>query len=224
MSQKTVGVIGGTGLIGANVVALLKEEPDIETIRLIVRRPVSDTNEKIEMKLVNFEDYESLKLAIDGCEVLFCTVGTTQKKVQGDKVAYRKADYDIPVNAARACLETGVSRYLLISSVGASAASNNFYLQLKGEVEEAVQKFPIPSISVFRPSMLLGHRKEFRLGERIGQAGMKIMAPLLGGRWRKYKPVEATEVARAMVQASKNNKVGTTVYEFSDMEEMLRNR
>ena len=218
MAQKTVAVIGTTGLIGSFITGLLKEDTSIETIRLIVRRPITDTHPKVEIKLVNFEDYESLKLAIDGCQSVFCAVGTTQKKVQGDKLAYRKADYDVPVHAARASLETRCDQFLLVSAVGANAKSSNFYLQLKGEVEEAIQKFPIPFISIFRPSMLLGPRKEFRLGEKIGQVASKLVAPLLAGKLKKYKPIEAKDVASAMVNNSKENKPGVTIFEYAEMQ------
>ncbi len=176
---------------------------------------------KLEIKLVDFEDYESLKLAIAGCHVVFSAVGTTQDKVKGDQLQYRKVDYDITVNAARACLETEGANFLLVSSVGADSNSKAFYLRLKGEVEEAVQKFPIKSISIFRPSMLLGNRKEFRLGERIGQSGMKLIAPLLAGKWRKYKAIEARDVAAAMIEASKENKEGLTIYEYDEMKRLI---
>lgn len=221
MLQKTAAVIGSTGLIGSHIVDILKGDNAYQTIRLIVRRPITLPHPKLEMKLVNFEDYESLKIAIDGCDVVFCAIGTTQKKVKGDKIAYRKVDYDIPVNAARACLETECPQFLLVSSVGADAVSKNFYLQLKGEVEEAVQKFPVPSISFFRPSMLLGHRKEFRLGERIGQPMTRLLSPLLFGKWKKYKPIEAKDVAAAMVKASKSNEAGTKTYEYTEIKKML---
>jgi uncharacterized protein YbjT (DUF2867 family) len=222
MAQITAAVIGSTGLIGSHITDLLIADNRYQTVRLIVRKPVTLSHPKLEMKLVNFEDYESLKLAIDGCDVIFCAVGTTQKKVAGDKLIYRKVDYDIPVNAARACLETGVEQYLLVSSVGADKNSKNFYLRLKGEVEEAVQKFPISSISIFRPSMLLGNRKEFRLGERIGQPITKLLSPLLSGKWEKYKPIEASDVAAGMIGAAKKNERGFQIYEYKEMEKLNR--
>lgn len=221
MLQNTIAVIGSTGLVGSHITDLLKEENACQKTRLLVRRPVEFSHPKLEIKLVNFEDYESLKLAIAGCNVVFCAVGTTQGKVKGDQLRYRKVDYDIPVNAARACLETGGSNFLLVSSVGADSNSKNFYLRLKGEVEEAVQKFPIKSISIFRPSILLGNRKEFRLGERIGQSGMKLIAPLLAGKWRKYKAIEARDVGAAMIEASKQNNEGFTIYEYDEMKRSL---
>jgi len=221
MVLNTVGIIGSTGLVGAHIVDLLKKENACQKIRLLVRRPVEFSDPKLDIKLVNFEDYESMKLAIAGCNVVFSAVGTTQDKVKGDQLRYRKVDYDISVNGARACLETAVIHFLLVSSVGADSNSKNFYLRLKGEVEDAVQKFPIKSISIFRPSMLLGTRKEFRLGERIGQSGMKLMAPLLTGRWRKYKAIEARDVAAAMIEASRQNIEGFTIYEYDEMKRLL---
>jgi uncharacterized protein YbjT (DUF2867 family) len=221
MLQTTVAVIGSTGLVGSHIVDLLKKENAYQKIRLLVRRPLEFSHPKLEIKLVNFEDYESMKLAIAGCNVVFCAVGTTQAKVKRDRLQYRKVDYDIPVNAAKACLETAGANFLLVSSVGADSSGKNFYLRLKGEVEEAVRKFPIKSISIFRPSMLLGNRKEFWLGERIGQSGMKLIAPLLAGKWRKYKAIEASDVAAAMIEASKQNKEGFTIYEYDEMKRLL---
>jgi uncharacterized protein YbjT (DUF2867 family) len=132
MPVKTVTVIGATGLIGGHLVRLLQAESSIETIRIPVRRPVSISGPKLAINLIDFADPESFKLAIDGSDAVFCAVGTTQKKVKGDKEAYRKVDYDIPVHAARFCAETGCQHFLLVSSVGANSSSSNFYLKLKG--------------------------------------------------------------------------------------------
>jgi uncharacterized protein YbjT (DUF2867 family) len=217
MHGKTAAVIGSTGMIGSNLLDVLQRDKTFSTVRALVRRPVAFEHPKVEMKLVNFEDHESVKLAIDGCDAVFCAVGTTQKKVQGDKAAYRKIDYDIPVNAARFCAETQCPHFSLVSSVGANSGSNNFYLQLKGAVEDAVTKFSIPTVSIFRPSILLGKREESRPGEKVGQAVMSFFAFLLVGGWEKYRPVDAVNVARAMVQATKEGEHGVNIYEHAEI-------
>jgi uncharacterized protein YbjT (DUF2867 family) len=223
MLQDTVAVLGATGLVGSHIVDLLSEENAGQTIRLLVRRPVEVLHPTTEIRLINFEEYEQVKSAIDGCKVVFCAIGTTQNRVKGDKLRYRKVDYDIPVSAARACLETGGANFLLVSSVGADRNSKNFYLRLKGEVEEALRNFPIRSISIFRPSMLLGHRSESRLGESLAQVAMKLIAPLLAGKWKRYKAIEARDVAAAMIEASKQNKEGFSIFEYDEMKSLITN-
>lgn len=222
MPPRTATVIGSTGLIGSHLLNVLQYSNHFDIIRALVRRPVSFTHPKVEMKLVNFDDHESVKMAIDGSDTVFCAVGTTQKKVKGNKHAYRKIDYDIPVNAAKFCLETGCRNFLFVSSVGADAGSNNFYLKLKGEVEEAIRQIPIRSISVFRPSMLIGKRNEFRLGEKIGQPLMAFFAFMLVGKWEKYRPVDAIEVAKAMVVAAEKERPGFSIYEYMHLRKFAK--
>lgn len=214
MPLKTVTVIGATGLVGGCLVEQLQQDSSVETVRVLVRRPVDFAGNKIVVKMVNFSDAESFKLAIEGSDAVFCAVGTTQKKVHGDEEAYRKVDYDIPVKAARFCVETKCGKFLMVSSVGANRESRNFYLRLKGEVEAAVQQLPIPYISLFRPSILLGRRRERRPAERAGQLTMKLFSFLLLGRLRKYKPVKAEKVAMAMIRAAKENNRGHFIFEY----------
>lgn len=195
----------------------LQQDQTYVAVRALVRKPQSFVQSKVEPKLVNFNDQESVKMAIDGSDAVFCAVGTTQKKVKGDKVAYRKVDYDIPVQAARFCAETGCPNFLLVSSVGADSHSKNFYLKLKGEVEDAVRQQAIRSVSIFRPSILLGKRKENRPAEKLGQSVMSFFAFVLVGNWEKYRPIDAERVAEAMVSAAKKAKSGATVYEYEAM-------
>ena len=145
--------------------------------------------------------------------------GTTQKKVAGNQEKYRKVDYDIPVKAARFAAQNGVKYFGLVSSVGADQMSNNFYIKLKGEVEEQVSKENIPSLNIFRPSMLLGDRKEFRLGEEIGKVFMVPFSFLMPS---KYKPIKGESVARAMVEAAKKMDEGVHFYEYSDILSMIK--
>lgn len=214
MPLKTATVIGATGLIGGQLLDLLQQDDTFGTIRALVRRPVSFPHSKVVVKLVNFDDLESLKLAIDGSDAVFCAVGTTQKKVKGNKTAYRKVDVAIPVNAARFCAETGCESFLLVSAVGANPQSRNFYLRLKGEAEKAVFEQPVKSICIFRPSILLGQRSESRPAEKAGQVLMKILSFLFVGPWQKYHAVQARQVAAAMLEAARRKVPGRQVYEY----------
>ncbi len=219
MSVRIATIIGATGLIGNHLLKLLQKDGHFTTIRLLVRRPFSETNFKTEVKLIDFEDAESFKLGIDGSHTVFCAVGTTQQKVGGDKKAYRKVDFDIAVNAARFCKETGCNQFLLVSAVGANKKSGNFYLRLKGETEEAVEAKNLPSLSVFRPSVLLGNRKEVRTAEKWVQSASQTFSFLLPS---KYKPISAKEVALSMLQAAKKEVPGFTIYEYKQMKEALK--
>jgi uncharacterized protein YbjT (DUF2867 family) len=218
MSVKTATLIGATGLIGTYLLDELLNDPVYDTVKILIRRPLEFSHPKLEKKLVDFNDGDSLLVALSNSDVVFCTVGTTQKKVKGDKEAYRKVDYDIPVKAARFSKMTGCETFVLVSAVGANSKSNKFYLHLKGEVEVAVESVGLHSVHIMRPSVLMGDRKEFRLGEKIGQGVMSALSFLIPS---KYKPVHSKDVAKAMVVAAKENKEGVFVYEYGEIMKLL---
>ena len=218
MKEKTATILGSTGLIGSNLPEFLLNDDSYNVVRVIVRRPVEFNNPAIRTVLIDFADKESFRSAIAGSDALFCAVGTTQKKVKGDREAYYRVDYDIPVNAALFCKETGCQVFALVSSVGADSKSKNFYLKLKGEVEDKIREMNIASVSVFRPSMLLGKRKEFRFAEVVTKA---VSAPVSFLFPPKYRPVKAENVARAMIAASKKAAPGFNVYHYSEMVNLI---
>ncbi|HEY0894939.1 MAG TPA: NAD(P)H-binding protein [Sphingobacteriaceae bacterium] len=213
-SGKTATLIGATGLIGSHLLDLLINDSYFSSVTLLVRRPLQIIHPKLCVKIVDFPDYKHLKDGITGSDMVFCAVGTTQKKVKGNKDAYRKVDFNIPVGAARACKETGVPQFLLVSAIGADSSSNSFYLKLKGEVEDALEQLNLPSVSVFRPSLLLGRKEEFRFGEKIGELLMSGLSFLIPS---KYKPIQGRDVARAMLEASKAAPNGFNISHYREM-------
>lgn len=208
----TATIIGATGLIGGYLLELLLQDDHVDTIRILIRHPLELSHPKLEKKLVDFNDAESFRLALEGSDVVFCTIGTTQKKVKGDKEAYRKVDYDITVNAAKFSKLNGCEIFVFVSSVGANSKSNNFYLQLKGEIEEAVKAIGLESVHIMRPSILLGARKEFRFGEKIGKGFMSALSLLVPA---KYKAIQGKDVAIAMQNVAKKTDKGFFIYEYS---------
>jgi uncharacterized protein YbjT (DUF2867 family) len=217
-------LIGATGLIGGLLLQKLLNDPEFTNIKLVSRRTAGLQAARLEEVLIDFENVDQFKKEMINADVIFCCIGTTQKKVKGDKTAYRKIDFDIPVKAAMFCAEQKMGKYILVSSAGADAASKNFYLQLKGETESAVLQQAIGSIYIMRPSILLGKRNEFRLLESSGKAIMQLLSILLIGRLSKYKAILAKDVAAAMLDAAKKTGTGRFIYHYKEIMELADGR
>ena len=204
-------------MIRSQILQQLIDDADIRKIKVLVRRPFKFVHPKIELIQLDFADEVAYQAAIAGSDVVFCSVGTTLKQVNSDMVAYRKIDYDIPVNAARFCAATGCPNFLLVSSIGANSQSSNFYLKLKGEVEEKIGSLGLPSVAIFRPSMLVGQRAEFRLGEKIGQVLMGVLGFMIP---KPYKAIDVKTVAKAMLAVAKKEIPVLAFYTYEEMTNM----
>lgn len=174
----------------------------------------------MEVKLVDFDDAESFKLALEESDTIFCCIGTTQKNVKGDKELYRKIDFDIPLKAARFGKEAGCEKLVIITSVGSDSRSSTFYLKLKGELEDAIQAVGVRGVHIMQPSMLLGDRKEHRTAEGFLQGSMKFISGLLAGRLKKYKAIHGETVAAAMLNAAKKNEKGFFRYTYQGIKNL----
>jgi uncharacterized protein YbjT (DUF2867 family) len=210
-------LVGATGLIGSYLLEELLNDPYFDAVRILIRRPIDITHPKLEKKIVDFNDSDSLLVALSNSDVLFCSIGSTMKKVKGDKEAYRKIDFDIPVKLARFCKMTGCEKLFLVSSAGANTKSRNFYQRLKGETDEAIKESGLKTIHIMRPSLLLGERKEFRLGENLGRALMTSLSFLIPS---KYKAIQGKDVAKVMLALSKKNNEGYFVHENSEIKKL----
>ena len=217
MNEQTAVVIGATGLIGHILVEYLLNDPAFRRVRILVREKTGISHLKLEERIVNFNDIDDYANKFGKGDVIFSCVGTTQKKVQGDKIAYKKVDFDIPVNAAKIGIENGFKKFMLVSSVGADATAKNFYLKLKGETEDALKQFPFENISFFQPSILLGERNEYRSGEQIAKSLMRVFSKLLVGGYKKYRAIDAKDVAAAMINESKKLHPGVHYFEYQDI-------
>ena len=211
--MKNYAIIGASGLIGSCIVDELLQTTD-NKITLISRRALGLSNSRIHEVIVDFTNQSALNEALKGVDAVFIAIGTTQKKMKGDLSAYRKVDYDIPVAVAQACVINNVPKLLMVSSAGADSSSSNFYLRIKGEVEQAIEKMPIQYIGIFQPSLLMGNRNEFRLGERISQLIMPIFSFVIPS---KYKPIAAKSIAKAMIRKAIQDQKGVKRYTYTDI-------
>lgn len=217
MPSLTAVVLGATGLIGNHLVQELLSDPAFSNVRILVRRPVDLSHSKLDVEVVDFQNITDFKNKLGTGDCIFCCIGTTKDKVKGDKNAYRKIDFDIPVTAARLGKEACFNTYLLVSAVGANEQAGNFYLKLKGEVEKQIKAINFRSFYAFRPSILIGRRDEFRLGETVGKIVMQALSIFLIGPLSKYKGINAAQVAEAMKNEAKSSLDGSFVLHYNEM-------
>ncbi len=215
MSKKAI-LIGATGLVGSHVLQLLLSDERYESVKVFHRRSTGISHSKLTEHIIDFDDQESWKPLVTGAH-LFSALGTTLKKA-GSKDAQYKIDYTYQYNFAKIASENGVSNYALVSSLGANPDSGSFYPRIKGELDEAVQELPFDNTLILRPSFLDGSRDEFRLGERIGIAVAKILCKVPG--LKKYHPVKAKTVAKAMIEGLKSNPQ-KNIYEGEEIARLL---
>lgn len=214
--MKTILLFGGTGLIGGELLRLLLEDGNV-MVKAFLRRPrvLKNMPPHFIQHVVDFNRIEEWKNLVAGDE-LYCCLGTTIRKA-GSRASFRAVDYELVLQIANRALVNGVKKFIVISSLGSDAGSSNFYLRTKGEMERDVQQLPFQKIKILRPSVLTGNRDEFRLGEKVGIGVASLLSPLMVGKLKKYKPISATSVARAMIILADREDV-QVVYESDELQ------
>ena len=201
MKFKQVTLFGATGLIGSYLLEFLLKDSETHLINVVGRNPFHLQHDKINNIVIDFQDLSSISDSITGSEVVFVSIGTTMSKVNRDKQKYKSVDFDIIFNVANACKQKNISQLIYVSSLGANSNSSNFYLRLKGEIDEAIAELNLNSTSVFRPSVLLGKRNESRPGEKILQLVMPLLDFIIPS---DSKAIKAEDVAKSMLNTIKN--------------------
>ena len=195
----TAIVIGATGLVGRALIDQLADADHISKVITLTRRPAEHSCSKVHNQVVEFEHLEDYASSFRA-DLLFSCLGTTRKQA-GSIAAQRKVDLDYQYKAAQLAANHGVRHYLLVSSSGANINSNNPYLQMKGELEQRVQTLPFNRISIFQPSLLLGQRVDFRIGEKLGSWILPVLCTIPG--LHRYRPISGEQVAAKMIQVSR---------------------
>ena len=198
-------VVGSTGLIGRSLVHQLIEGG--EPVMALTRGDQITSNSILEYVKVNFDALELNSELFSDIKDIYICLGTTIKKA-GSKETFQKVDIQYCIDVAR--------NLSIITSVGSDSRSSNFYLKTKGLIEEQISDLDFDSISIHRPGLLIGSRKEARAGESIGQILYPFLVnPFLIGSLTKYRSIESEVLAKAMIRLS-GFKKGVNFYYFDD--------
>ena len=199
-------VIGGSGLVGQQLILQLLDHPEFEKVRSFVRRPSGMTHSKLEEIKIDFDQPLSWKHLVKG-DVLFSTLGTTIKTAKTKKNQY-KVDFAYQFEFALFAFGNKVPTYVLVSSLGANAMSGIFYSRMKGELEEAVSKLSFRKLIIFQPSILDGNRTEKRTGEKMLLPIIRFVTQFM---LKKYQPTRVDLLVAKMIATSLDQSMGIRV-------------
>nr|WP_136252632.1 NAD(P)H-binding protein [Ningiella ruwaisensis] len=201
--QYTAIVLGATGLVGKALVNQLCQDDRYERITCLVRAPLSkadyhDPLNKLHPLVINFDELQDYQ-GYFSVDHVYCCLGTTIKKA-GSRKAFRRVDFEFVHVSAQLARAQRAKSFVWISSLGANAKSKNFYLRVKGEVENAILTMPqLNNAAAVRPPLLDGKRKETRRGESIALKILRFLSPVMKGALAKYIPVPPHQVANQMI-------------------------
>lgn len=206
--MKTAVIAGATGLVGGELLGQLLASERYSKVAVLTRRDFSLEHPKLQ-KIIS--DLSAPARDLEGVKPddIFCCLGTTMAKA-GTKDKFYNVDFEMPLALALATRALGAKQYLLVSAVGANRNSSIYYNRVKGEVEDALRKVGFEALHIFRPSLILGPRKEKRAGEDAAKAFFKVFGFLIPS---KYKGIESGSIARAMLVCAARDVKGVFIHE-----------
>lgn len=218
--HKTIWIIGGTGLIGHQLVQILCAQG--HHVVSLLRRPSGQASSRLSEFQIDFEELATQGAAalptLPKPDSLISTLGTTQKTA-GSKEAFYHIDHDYVLGFAKAGQASGAKHMMMVSSVSADRNSSSFYLRVKGEVESHIEALGFTRFDIFRPGLLLGQRSEHRFAEQLGAKIMPAIAPLLPS---KYRAVHSKDVAQAVAQRLSQKEEGHHIFHNNDINSLAR--
>jgi uncharacterized protein YbjT (DUF2867 family) len=197
-------LFGASGTAGGAVLQACLETPAVNEVRVIVRRPLGRTEEKVwEIVHADFLNYVEVAEAfreVDAC--LFC-LGISVTQVS--KEEFLKISHDYPIAAARMLkAESPGAAFHYISGAGTRADSGTFWSKVKGETENELMA--LAGAVCWRPAFI----------DADPSPSIPKMYAVLRPVLRLLKPfrslyVDGKDLGRAMLEATKENLRGQVV-------------
>lgn len=216
-----IALVGATGLIGQALIRLAVGREDVRLVAIARREVPLPPGARMEVLVAEPAGWSDA-IAAANADAVVCALGTTIRRVGGDKDAFRAVDHDLVLAVARAAKAAGVRQFITVSSVGASLASRNFYLRTKGEVEQALAKLRLTRLDFIRPGLLRGQRAERRPAEKLAMLAAPLADLFLHGGYTRYRSIRDETVARALIGLAKEKPAGRFVHEYDAIKRAAR--
>lgn len=217
-TPRTALLAGATGLVGAALLALLRDNPRYAHTHVLLRRalPGLNADARVTPHLIDFSRLPDPLPTVDD---VFIALGTTIK-IAGSEAAFRRVDFDHVVATARAARAAGARRLAIVSALGADAHSRVFYNRVKGDMQAAVTQLGYESVVFAQPSLLIGDRAALGQPTRRAEVWItRVLTPVMGLVPRGVRPIQAGAVARALLAATLASRPGVRILSSSDMQQ-----
>lgn len=211
-APKRICIVGATGLIGTCLIEQAVNRSDYRIVGVARRETKLPEGARMEMLIADPSGWADA-IAASNAEVLVCALGNTRRKVDEDETAFRAVNFDLVLSCARYAKEANIGHLIVISSVGANRLGGNFYLQVKGEMEEAVSKVGLRRLDILRPGLLRGPRGETRPAERLAMWLRPVIDLFLHGQYRKYRSIGVPVLGQAIFALAGEKARGRFVHE-----------
>jgi uncharacterized protein YbjT (DUF2867 family) len=208
-------MIGGSGLVGKKAAARLAVREDVRLLSFVRRMTRAGYERQLSFEGLIHDGREAL--GIERADVAVSCLGTTMNQA-GSRGAFRRVDYDYVYAFAQAARRLGARQFILVSSVGATRSTSNYYLSVKAEIEAAIAKLGFERLDVIRPGLLLGTRRELRPAERLAGYAMPLLHPFLRGANARYRATKPDVVARGIADLVGAEVPGRFLYENPQLE------
>ena len=219
--MKSAVIFGASGFVGSHLLSELLHSAEYGTVIAVARKSLNITHPRLRTVLADFQSLAAVRSEIVA-EDVFLALGTTRAS-SPQQAEYYQVDHDYPVLAARIAKEAGASSVFLVTAVGANPASRFFYVRTKGETERDVIALNFAHTHIFRPSMIMGKRKENRsLLEAALMRYGSALNPLLPWQGGRYKGVTGEELAKAMILSAGRQTGKLQIYYWRDMHDLLQ--
>lgn len=205
-------IAGATGLVGRYCLQGLLDDARYRRVIALTRQAKPAEHPKLQWLRTDFENLAAIAPELRADDA-YCCLGTTLKRA-GSRAAFERVDYHLVLAFARAAHAAGAARFMVVSAYGADVRSIAFYSRVKARMEQAVSDVAYSAVHIFRPSLLLGDRSEQRPLESVAQAMAPWLAPLFRGALAPMRPVQAAELAAALIAAAFDPRTGTTVHRW----------
>lgn len=168
-------LFGASGMVGAGALREALNDPDVETVLSIGRRPAGVVHPKLrELQLPDLFDVHAVEHQLTGYDACIWAVGVSS--VGLDEAAYSRVTEELTLTWARELLRLnpGMS-FCYCSAMGADG--RGMWPRVRRRVEDALRSMPFTHAGAVRPGVIRPG-PGIRSRTRAYQAGVTLLKPL----------------------------------------------